>query len=132
MTPETERHLSALVVEDSGILVERLREMLESVEGIDIIDVVDSEMAALMVIRSSPIDVVLLDLKLRQGDGFGVLHAVPVDSRRPVFVVLSNYSLSEYRDAAQQLGAAFFLDKLHEMESLPAVLCEIRQRRPAH
>jgi CheY-like chemotaxis protein len=123
-----EHNLSAFVVEDSAILVERLREMLVSVEGVELIDVVDTEVAALRAISSEEIDVVLLDLRLREGDGFGVLRTIAARAKRPVVIVLSNYSLVEYRRTAQALGAQYFLDKAHEMEGLPAILTEIRQR----
>ena len=123
-----EHNLSALIVEDSAIIAERLREMLVSVDGVELIDVVDTERAALRALWDAPIDVVLLDLRLREGDGFGVLRAIAAHSKRPIVVVLSNYSLAEYRRTAQALGAQYFLDKAHEMEGLPAILNEIRHR----
>jgi DNA-binding NarL/FixJ family response regulator len=123
-----ERNLSALIVEDSAILAERLREMIVGVDGLELIDVVDTERAAVRVLWDSQIDVVLLDLRLREGDGFGVLRALAARVKRPIVVVLSNYSLAEYRRTAQALGAQYFLDKAHEMEGLPAILNEIKRR----
>lgn len=123
-----EHNLSALIVEDSAIIAERLREMLVSVDGVELIDVVDTERGALRALWDAPIDVVLLDLRLREGDGFGVLRAIAANAKRPIVVVLSNYSLAEYRRTAHAMGAQYFLDKAHEMEGLPAILNEIKHR----
>ena len=121
--------MSALIVEDSAIIAERLREMLVGVDGVDLVDVVDTERGALRALwDDAPIDVVLLDLRLREGDGFGVLRAIAAHAQRPIVVVLSNYSLVEYRRMARALGAQYFLDKAHEMEGLPAILNEIKRR----
>jgi DNA-binding NarL/FixJ family response regulator len=123
-----QRSVAALVVEDSSVLVERLREMLAGLEGVSLVDVVDTERAAVRALRDSDVDVVLLDLRLREGDGFAVLHEISRRMKRPTVVVLSNYSLPEYRNAALKMGAQYFLDKSHEMEDLPALLTKIIQQ----
>ena len=73
------RNLSVLLVEDSRVLAERLRETLLSVPGVQLAGTVDSEADAVAVLQRQPVDVVLLDLHLRQGTGFGVLRAIPTD-----------------------------------------------------
>ena len=95
-----DRSLSVLLVEDSKVLVERLSEMLSGITGLALTAVVDTEAAALGAVEGGEIDVVLLDLHLRQGTGFGVLRGLTRQARRPVVVVLTNYDLSEYRRTA--------------------------------
>jgi two-component system chemotaxis response regulator CheY len=126
------RYIAALVVEDSAILVDRLMELLRSVERVHVIDVVDTEERARRAIRDSQFDLVLLDLRLREGNGFGVLREIEHRSQRPAVVVLSNYSLSEYRLAAEKHGARYFLDKAEEIETLPDVLAELRAEQARH
>ena len=121
--------IAALVVEDSPILVDRLLEMLRGVVGIRVVGVVDTEEAARSAIAGTKIDLVLLDLRLREGHGFGVLRAIENRVQRPAVVVMSNYSLAEYRLAAEKRGAQYFLDKADEIETLPTILAEIRQQR---
>jgi len=132
--PRTEmssRNLSVLLVEDSRVLAERLRETLLSVPGVQLAGTVDSEADAVAVLQRQPVDVVLLDLHLRQGTGFGVLRAIPNDQvRKTVVIVLTNYDLAEYRRAAAALGARHFLDKLRDFERLPILLQEIGAQLP--
>src|ERR1039457_1132264 len=120
------RNLSVLLVEDSRVLAERLRETLLSVPGVQLTGTVDSEADAVAALQRQPVDVVLLDLHLRQGTGFGVLRAIPSDQvKKTVVIVLTNYDLAEYRRAATALGAKHFLDKLRDFDRLPILLQQI-------
>ena len=125
------RNLSVLLVEDSRVLAERLRETLLSVPGVQLTGTVDSEADAVAALQRQPVDVVLLDLHLRQGTGFGVLRAIPSDQvKKTVVIVLTNYDLAEYRRAAAALGAKHFLDKLRDFDRLPTLLQQIGAEIP--
>jgi two-component system OmpR family response regulator len=125
------RNLSVLLVEDSRVLAERLRETLLSVPGVQLAGTVDSEADAVAALQRQPVDVVLLDLHLRQGTGFGVLRAIPSDQvKKTVVIVLTNYDLAEYRRAAAALGAKHFLDKLRDFDRLPIILQQIGAEIP--
>jgi DNA-binding NarL/FixJ family response regulator len=125
------RNLSVLLVEDSRVLAERLRETLLSVPGVQLAGTVDSEAEAVAALQRQPVDVLLLDLHLRQGTGFGVLRAIPNDqAKKVVVIVLTNYDLAEYRRAAAALGARYFLDKLRDFDRLPTLLQQIGADEP--
>ena len=117
--------LNVLLVEDSVILAERLGELLKTTARVELVGVVADEVSALKRIGEGGIDVVVLDLHLRQGTGFGVLRGIRNSAGAPVVIVLTNYDLREYRDAAAALGARYFLDKGREMERLTTVLGEV-------
>jgi len=127
--PETsDRSFSVLLVEDSPVLAERVSELLTTIGGLNLAGIVDNESAAVQIVGGGEIDVLLLDLRLRQGTGFGVLRSIGKLTQRPVVVVLTNYDLAEYRLAATALGAEFFLDKARDMEQLPGIFDTIRER----
>ena len=117
--------LNVLLVEDSVLLAERLGELLKTTARVELVGVVADEMSALKRIGEGGIDVVVLDLHLRQGTGFGVLRGIRDKADAPVVIVLTNYDLRAYRDAAAALGARYFLDKGREMERLTTVLGEV-------
>jgi len=71
------------------------------------------------------IDVIILDLHLKQGTGFGVMRALATARLKPRIIVLTNYDLPEYKNAAIALGASHFLDKARDYGRLPEVLHEI-------
>lgn len=121
------QNLSVLLVEDSQLLADRLREAILTVQGTQLVGTVDSEAAAVQFLGAQPVDVVLLDLHLRGGTGFGVLRAINSGrAGKVVAIVLTNHDLGEYRRAAAALGARHFLDKLRDFDRLPELLQQIR------
>jgi DNA-binding NarL/FixJ family response regulator len=116
-----------LLVEDSVVLAERLAELIDPIADVELVGVVDTETDAIAAARRNPVDVIILDLHLRQGTGFGVLRALASLPRRPQVVVLTNYDLPEYENAAMRLGASYFLDKARDYDRLPQVLEELSQ-----
>lgn len=124
--------LKLLLVEDSKLLVERLSEVISQIADIDLIGAVDNENDAVARLKGEAVDVVILDLRLRQGTGFGVLRALAGEKHRPRIVVLTTYDLPEYKSAAVALGAGYFLDKARDCDRIPDVLNEIAgSTRPA-
>ena len=111
------------------MLVERLQEMLTSLEGIRVAGVVHDQVAAIKALANDPVDVLLLDLHLRQGTGLGVLRELNKKARRPIVIVLTNYDLAEYRRAAMEYGAEYFLDKSFDMDRLPTIIEQLRTRQ---
>ena len=117
--------LRVLLVEDSKVLTERLTEALRQIADIELVGTADSEAGALAAFKSLPVDVIILDLHLKQGTGFGVMRALASAQKKPRIIVLTNYDLPEYKNAAIALGATHFLDKARDYGRLPEVLHEI-------
>jgi two-component system OmpR family response regulator len=114
--------LQVLVVEDSALVCDRIAEIVGSVPGVEMSARVDCEADALSVLERDRIDIVILDLQLRSGTGFGVLRRLRGRSDPPVVVVFTNFAVPTYRERARNLGAEYFLDKLLDLEKLPKVL----------
>jgi two-component system OmpR family response regulator len=121
--------LKVLLVEDSRVLTERIAEAIAQISDVQLIATVDNESAAVSAVRRSDVDVMILDLHLKQGTGFGVMRALAQVPCKPCFVILTNYDLPEYKSAAMALGARYFLDKARDYERLPDVLKEISEGR---
>jgi two-component system OmpR family response regulator len=119
--------IKVLLVEDSKILLERLTEAIQQIDDVDLIGTADTEAAAVEHVRREAVDVVILDLHLKQGTGFGVMRALASTQRKPQVVVLTNYDLPEYKKAAFALGATHFLDKARDYGRLPQVLHDISE-----
>ncbi len=120
--------LRVLLVEDSRVLAERLRESLDGLENVEVIAAVADETSAVSAAREHAIDVIILDLQLREGTGFGVLQQL--GSRRPTIIVFTNYMLPEYQRLARSLGVEHFLNKSMDYERLPQLLLDIHAGKP--
>jgi two-component system, OmpR family, response regulator len=123
--------LRVLLVEDSTVLAERLTELITPIEDVTFVGVVDTESAAVATVKGDSIDVLILDLHLKQGTGFGVMRALAKLPHSPRVVVLTNYDLPEYQNAALALGASYFLDKARDYGRLPQILRELCEARRA-
>ena len=119
------KSIKTLLVEDSAVLAERLRELVQLIPEIDLVAVVESEATAVSLLHIGRIDVVILDLQLREGTGIGVLKAIGTLARKPQIVVLTNQDPLIYQEIIQQSGADFFLDKAHDFGRLPSILGQI-------
>lgn len=120
----TEAPFGVLLVEDSLRIAERLRELLTQAPGVQVLATVEDESAAIRALREMQVDLLILDLQLRVGTGFGVLEAV--GEQRPPTIVMTNYALPQYRERARQLGVQHFLNKSMDFERLPEIVAEIR------
>ena len=117
--------LRVLLVEDSKVLTERLTEAIRQIPQVELIGTADTEAAAVASATREAVDVIILDLHLKQGTGFGVMRALATTQLKPRIIVLTNYDLPEYKNAAIALGATHFLDKARDYGRLPEVLHEI-------
>ena len=115
--------LRVLLVEDSAVLAERLREALGTIENVEVVALVTDESAAVAAARSSEIDVIILDLQLKEGTGFGVVQRL--GKNRPTIIVFTNYMLPEYQRLAQAMGVEYFLNKSRDYERLPQLIQEL-------
>ena len=75
-------------------------------------------------------DSVLLDLNLSRRTGLDVMRAVRPRAPDIAFVVLTNHSESQYRQACLEAGARYFLDKSGEFERVREVIAEIGAPHP--
>ncbi len=123
--------LRVLLVEDSTVLAERLAELINPIADVELVGVVDTEAGAIAALQRDSIDVVILDLHLKQGTGFGVMRAMSRMPHKARVVVLTNYDLPEYQNAALSLGASYFLDKARDYVRLPQVMQELCAARRA-
>lgn len=115
--------MRVLLVEDSGVLAARITELIRRLPHVDLIGAVDTETDALQQVASAAPDVIILDLHLRDGSGFGVLRSLErVAGRRPKIIVLTGFDLPQYRREAESLGVDAFLNKSRDYHRLPGLL----------
>ena len=123
--------LRVLLVEDSPLLAARLTELIRCLPDVDLIDTVQTEADAVSRVAASTPDVLILDLHLRAGSGFGVLRSLArrLAKRRPKVIVLTNFGLAEYRREAEAFGVEAFLDKSRDYFRLPTLLSGFAKQR---
>ena len=77
-------------------------------------------------------DVVIVDLELKDGNGFDVVRAIRgfPDATDPVIVLFTNHTSREFRKHAVDLGADYFFDKSRDHAKIVELIQEkVRQRK---
>ena len=113
--------LKVFLIEDSELLQELLSDMLIELEGIDFCGCANGEAEALRRLAETPVDLVIIDIELKQGSGIGVLDALQTDSDRygnPRKVVLTNYAHATMRQRCEHFGMDAFFDKSMHINQL--------------
>ncbi len=106
--------LTVLLIEDSVLLKNLLGSMLEEMDEVSFRGSAEGEREALDKLEHDPVDLVIVDIELKQGSGIGVLSALLADPDRygnPLKVVLSNYAHATMQQRCERLGANAFFDK---------------------
>ena len=110
------RQFKVFLVEDSPLLRTRLEAMLGSIAAATMVGHADGAQQAIAAILAARPNAVVLDLHLKEGNGFDVLRAVSKSAPDIAFYVLTNHPAEGYRLAAERLGARGFFDKSTEFE----------------
>jgi DNA-binding NtrC family response regulator len=120
MTSDTP--LSVLIVDDELLIRWALSEVLTG-EGHSVSQA-DSRAAALQAVKSAsrPFDVVLLDLRLPDSDGLGLLEAIRLRSPGSAVVMMTAHGTADTVAGARALGAYDVMAKPFDVHKVEPVL----------
>ena len=100
-----------LIVEDNAFFLQFLKETLHSrFPSTEIIEASNGE-EALQKIKTLPPDAIFMDLRLPGENGLELTKKIKAQYPDIIVVILTNYDLPEYREAAYQCRADHFLPK---------------------
>lgn len=111
MTDKKLDNKTVLIVEDENMLNEAYQVILKS-GNYTVIPAYDGR-SALEIIKDTPVDLILLDLRMPVLDGIGFLEAYQPKALKnpPKIVVFSNFDMQKEIDQAYELGADKYMLK---------------------
>ena len=109
-----------LVVDDEPSMREMLSIMLRK-EGFEVL-VAGSRGTAADVLRRGPVDMVITDVKLPDGDGIEILRHVKAGAPETVVIVMTAFGSTQTAVAALKLGAHDYLTKPFDIDELKIVV----------
>lgn len=121
--------LKALIVEDNRIYRETFKDNLrQHFPGISVSEAGNAD-EAMQKIRSTPPDLVFMDIRLPGMNGLQLTQRIKKDFPKIPIVIVTGYDLPEYREAALQYGAdGFFVKESLEWEEVAILVKSIEQR----
>jgi DNA-binding NarL/FixJ family response regulator len=96
--------------------------MLASIPGTALVGHAEGAREAIDGILAAKPDAVVLDLSLKEGNGFDVMREVARSAPQIAFYILTNHPVDAFRATARRLGARGFFDKSTEFEQLRSVI----------
>ncbi len=120
--------LRVYLVEDSAHVRELLLDFLQIPGEVEIVGFADNEAESMAAMLAHPVDAVIVDLKLREGSGMGVIEQLRKArlTPSPKIIVFTNHPFPEIRRRAMQLGADYFFDKSADYDSVRSTLQALR------
>ena len=100
-----------LIVDDNSLVRETTRSYLESkFPALEVNEAVDGDDAFNQIRERLP-DLIMMDIRLHGENGLKLTRKIKELYPQIVVVIFTSYDLPEYRKAAFENGAAFFLSK---------------------
>lgn len=118
--------LRILTVDDERLALRRLKLLLQSISLVDHLHEANSCAEALAAVEALAPDVILLDIAMRDGDGFDVIEALAKKPNPPIVIFVTAFD--HYAIRAFESAVADYLLKPVERERLSAALSRARQQ----
>ena len=101
-----------LIVDDQPVMRLGLETLLGEVEDMSVVDSAESYGEALMILHRSPVDVVVLDMRVQAEDGLLLLEELQQMKHAPSAVVYTRHQKDERMVRAKNAGAKGYVSKL--------------------
>jgi two-component system invasion response regulator UvrY len=125
-----------VLVDDSDTFRSACQAALESVPGVRVIASAQDGPSALALVRTTPPDLVILDISMPGMGGLEVARQLKLLPETPPFVFLSMNCSPEYQQIASRMGAVAFISKKDLFEELLPLVSQLTQglhtASPAH
>lgn len=117
-TPVPIRHLKVLLVEDSPIMQRVLGDHLRAIPALELVGIAETAADGITAFPLYQPDVVILDLTLREGTGFEVLHEIKQRASACRVLIFTSHDTASFRSRCAAEGADAFFSKSEQSDQL--------------
>ena len=116
-----------LIVDDSYDVLERLTDLLTTSDLNKKVKCFNSALEALLQFKDDFPSIIILDINLPGLTGIQMMSKVRnMNITQPVFIVLTNTTISSYKRECLNIGADYFLDKSKDFLQIPIIIKELK------
>lgn len=121
--------MKILIVDDSYLLCDRLRDALLQINGIEISGIATNGADALQMIKTKNPDFVILDIRMRGMSGITVLEKMKEQGSKSRVCIFTNYPYKQYREKCMKEGADYFFNKNEDLHTMIDLLTKQANRK---
>ncbi|MCW3118341.1 MAG: response regulator transcription factor [Chitinophagaceae bacterium] len=120
------KKLLVLVVDDSQLIIDKIKELLEESDHIERIITSSYYEEAIELINAEQPDVALLDINLPFfKSGIDILRYIKQNFQKTKIIMFTNEASEYHKDLCLKLGASHFIDKSKDFDLLSEVVCSL-------
>lgn len=119
--------MRVLIADDSGLIRDRLQQMLRQFGQVEIVGSYDNGSQTLEGLLLLKPDLAIVDYKMPGLSGLEVLKGIRKESTAIKIIIFTFYSSDYYRQLAMQYGADYFFSKADEFEKISLVVEEMME-----
>ena len=114
--------MRAYIVEDSEVVLDRMVSLLEEIDGLEVVGHTGSvKTATENILRLRP-DVMLIDIRLSDGNGLDILAKIQTCGLNIIPIVMTLHTHPVHQKLAMKHGAVHFFDKAKELWKIQVAL----------
>lgn len=117
--------MRVLLADDSGLILERLQEMIKKIKYVEIAGSFTNGIETLNALRILKPDLAIVDLKMPGLNGIQVLNEIRNENKILKFMILTFCSADYYQKIALQAGADYYFSKVDDFEKVSMVVEEM-------
>jgi two-component system, NarL family, response regulator DevR len=121
--------LKVFVVDDSEILRERIVREISKIPRVEIIGEAETAQEAIDAIQIQKPDIVLLDIRLKIGNGIDVLYQVKKEEPSPIVIIFTGFHHPHYRKRCEEEKADYFFHKKDEFDKVIEVITDMSNKK---
>lgn len=121
----SQKKVTVFVADDSIPVRDRLVALLSGMSELQVVGQAGGVVETVTQVRIARPEIVILDIRLSDGSGLDVLHALQQDQPKPKVIVLTNYPFDQYRRKCLEAGASRFFDKSTEFDKIPQAIAQL-------
>lgn len=113
-----------MIVDDNANFVNRMKGLLENLDGISSINVAGNYDSAVGLLIEQTPDFLLLDINLPGKNGIEILKMIKNKNLECEVIMITNHADEYYRNQCKKLGAKHFLDKSSEFGLVAEIISQ--------
>ena len=117
--------MRVLLADDSDLILERLKEVLCSIEQVEIVASLRNGNETLEAIKVLKPELVIVDIKMPGLNGLEVLNEIRKDNKSIKFIVLTLFASDYYRQLADLAGADYFFSKVDDFDKVAIAVDDV-------